>query len=168
MGIFLRRSLRLRRLLKTRTKGRACASLVILVSIVLGHLLFLVSWLSAFFITKLLSGRETGKRGILPSIRVPVGSHVIHLHHWFLSSAVMAFALVNGSFLLHGQIFYGLASGVAFQGIYAYKDWHKIVLRRVKREADAVVQTVANGLEQAGQVVAAPAESVASDEGGPL
>ncbi|MBI4288642.1 MAG: hypothetical protein HY671_09475 [Chloroflexi bacterium] len=146
MGIrrFLKGSHRLRRLLRVKTKGRAFAVLVIVVSIVLGYVFFLASWLSGFFIAKWLSGRDTGKRGIVPSIKLPLGRYRLHLHHWFISSVLMACTLIVGGLAIPGQLFYGIAAGITFQGIYSYRDWHTIIVRQVKR-TDASMQSITSG-----------------------
>ncbi len=93
---------------------------------------FLASWVS-FLVTKYLGSKETGKRSKIPSITLPLGLYKIHLHHWLISSTIIAIALVKGSWLLPTEVFYGFLSGIVWQGVYCYDDWHKVVMpRRVK------------------------------------
>jgi hypothetical protein len=45
----------------------------------------------------------------------------------------MAGALFKGPLFLPSELFYGVLSGIAFQGIYCYADWHTIITsNRVK------------------------------------
>lgn len=130
---FFKNSSRFRQILKPKTKRKLVAFSVILTSIILGQLSFVLSGLSAFFVTKFLSGKITGKRGIVPSIKLPLGGYKVHLHHWLICAGVTAYALLKGSFLFPAEWFYGLLSGMAFQGIYFYKDWHSILSFRRSR-----------------------------------
>lgn len=101
--------------------------------LLLGYLHFLAISISSFLVTKYLSARETAQPGKLPSILVPLGNYRLHLHHWLVSSCalVVAFVLVDASWLgLPSEMLYGALSGIAFQGIYCYDDWHQIIKPR--------------------------------------
>lgn len=97
--------------------------------IVLGYLSF-ISWFIGFLIAKYLGGKTTGERGKLRSFFIPLGKRKIHLHHWFISSGVMGFALFKGIYILSPDLFYGFLGGLAFHGIYYYTDWYKILIPR--------------------------------------
>ena len=97
--------------------------------IVLGYLSF-ISWFIGFLIAKYLGGKTAGERGKLRSFFIPLGKRKIHLHHWLISSGVMGFALFKGIYILSPDLFYGFLGGLAFQGIYYYSDWYKILIPR--------------------------------------
>jgi len=102
------------------------------VGIVLGYFSF-ISWSIGFLIARYLGGKTTGERGKLRSFFIPLGKRKIHLHHWLLSSLVMGITLGKGIVVPFPDLFYGFLGGIAFHGIYYYRDWHKIlVLRRVQ------------------------------------
>jgi hypothetical protein len=88
------------------------------------------SWLAGFVITKYLSGRADGKQGIVRSIAVPWWNCQFHLHHWFLALIVGGVFVVKGFYILAPEVSYGFLSAVAFQGIYCYGDWYRIVKRK--------------------------------------
>lgn len=81
-------------------------------------------------IARYLGGKMVGERGRLRSFFVPLGKRKIHLHHWLVSSGVMGFALFKGTFLLPPDLFYGFLGGLAFHGIYCYRDWCRILIPR--------------------------------------
>ena len=100
--------------------------------IILGYLSF-ISWAGGFLIAKYLGGKTNGERGRLRSFFIPLGKRKIHLHHWLISSWIIVFALFKGIFLVSPDVFYGFLGGLAFQGIYYYTDWYKILVpRRVR------------------------------------
>lgn len=110
-------------------KKKATLFILLAISIILGYLSF-ISWSVGFLIAKYLGGKTVGERGRLRSFFVPLGKHKIHLHHWLVSSGVMTFALFKGIYLLSPDLFYGFLGGLAFQGIYYYNDWYKILIPR--------------------------------------
>lgn len=117
-----------------RRIGRRAVVLAALSAILLlGYLHFLATSISSFLVTKYLSARETAQPSRLPSIVVPFGNYRLHLHHWLISSCALlaAFVLLDASLLAFpSEMLYGALSGIAFQGIYCYDDWHRIVKRR--------------------------------------
>ena len=117
-------------MIRFKRKKRLMAFSVLSTSLVLGNLSFLTSLLSGFLIAKFLGSKETGRPSRLPSIRFPLARYKVHLHHWLISSAVIALALSTGPWFFPSHPFYGFLSGVAFQGIYCYDDWYKILLHR--------------------------------------
>jgi len=111
--------------------------------IVLGYLSF-ISWFIGFLIAKYLGGKTTGERGKLRSFFIPLGKRKIHLHHWLISSGVMGFALLKGIYILSPDLFYGFLGGLAFQGIYYYSDWYKILIPR-RVQSLVVAKNLATG-----------------------
>ncbi len=111
--------------------------------IVLGYFSF-ISWSVGFLIAKYLGGKTAGKPGRLRSFFVPLGRRKIHLHHWLVSSWVMTFALFKGIYLLSPDLFYGFLGGLAFQGIYYYSDWYKILIPR-RVQSLVVAKNLATG-----------------------
>ena len=97
--------------------------------IIFGYLSF-ISWAVGFLIAKYLGGKTNGERGRLRSFFIPLGKRKIHLHHWFISSWIIAFALFKGVFLISPEVFCGFLGGLVFQGIYYYTDWYKILVPR--------------------------------------
>jgi len=97
--------------------------------IILGYLSF-ITWSVGFLLAKYLGGKTVGKPGRLRSFFIPLGKHKIHLHHWLISSGVMSIALFKGIYFLSPDLFYGFLGGLAFQGIYCYSDWYKILIPR--------------------------------------
>lgn len=121
------------RLFRRRMGRRAVVLAALSAILLLGYLHFLAISISSFLVTKYLSARKTAQPSRLPSILVPLGNHRLHLHHWLISSCalVAAFVLVDASWLgLPSEMLYGTLSGIAFQGIYCYDDWHHIVKPR--------------------------------------
>jgi len=104
--------------------------LLITVAIVVSYLI-VVSWFAGFLIAKYGGGKREGMRGRVRSVMVPVGRHKLHLHHWLISSALMVIAIVRSFYLfLPPEIFFSFMGGLAFQGVYCYSDWHRIIHRR--------------------------------------
>ena len=116
------------RILGFRRKRSLVSLPVLCAGIALGYHAFLAWLLSGFLVAKYLGGRATGKRGIVPSITLPLRKRRAHLHHWLISSATMGITLLTGTWFLPGDLFYGFLGGVALQGIYCYHDWHKILV----------------------------------------
>lgn len=100
------------------------------VAIVVSYLA-LVGWLTGFLIGKYGGGKREGMKGRVRSIMVPVGNHKLHLHHWLICSALMVVAVVRSFyFFLPPEIFLSFMGGLAFQGVYSYSDWRRIIHRR--------------------------------------
>lgn len=88
---------------------------------------FYISWAIGFAITKYCSGRKNGTPGKVRSIIIPWRGYEFHLHHWLLASLAGAISAVSGFFLISPALFFGFLSGLVFQGLYCYTDWHRIV-----------------------------------------
>lgn len=88
---------------------------------------FYISWAIGFAITKYCSGRKNGTPGKIRSIIIPWRGYEFHLHHWLLASLAGAISAVSGFFLISPALFFGFLSGLVFQGLYCYTDWHRIV-----------------------------------------
>ncbi len=106
-----------------------CSLSLLVVSIILGYLFF-VGGLLGFLLAKYIAGRTSGNPGRIRSIAIPFGNYKIHLHHWLISSGIIALSLITSVGFLASAIFYGVLSGSVFQGIYSYSDWHKILIPR--------------------------------------
>jgi hypothetical protein len=107
---------------------------IVLVSLIAGFCFFGVlcykSWIITFVITKCLSGRTTGKQGIVKSIIIPWRNYQLHLHHWFIALIIGGVCVVKGFYILAPEVSYGFLSAIIFQGIYYYGDWYRIVKRK--------------------------------------
>ena len=90
----------------------------------------IVCVISGFIIAKLCGGKKEGTPGNVRSIMIPIGSFTLHLHHWIVFSLVMLLGLAKSVFLyIPPEVFYGLLSGLAWQGVYCYNDWHRVIYR---------------------------------------
>ncbi len=96
--------------------------------IVLGILCY-KAWFVTFFVTRFLSGRREGKQGIVRSIIIPWRDYRLHLHHWFLVLIAGGVFVVKGFYIVTPEVFYGCLSAAAFQGIYCYGDWYRMIKR---------------------------------------
>ncbi|MBI2851643.1 MAG: hypothetical protein HYX84_00860 [Chloroflexi bacterium] len=87
---------------------------------------------AGFVLSKYCSGKRDGERGKVRSIIIPVPRRdcQIHLHHWFLSSLAGVISVVTGFFVFSPALFLGFISGLVFQGIFCYGDWHRIITKR--------------------------------------
>lgn len=106
-----------------------CIPPLLATGIILGHLFF-VGWLLGFVLTKYMAGKAGGKQGRVKSIVIPFGKYNIHFHHWLISSGIIIFSLLTNICFLASAIFYGVLSGLVFQGVYCYSDWHRILITR--------------------------------------
>ncbi len=88
------------------------------------------TWLFSFAATRLLSGPKDGRQGVIKSIIIPCRNYQVHLHHWLLALIIGAVCVAKGIYVLTPDVFCGLLSGIAFQGIYCYDDWYRIVKKR--------------------------------------
>ncbi len=98
--------------------------------IALGYL-FYPSIVVGFVASHFCGGEASGKPGRVRSLILPLRQYELHFHHWLLASIAAVSAAVHGFSIGNPGVFYGLLSGLTFQGIYCYKDWHQIVRRRV-------------------------------------
>ena len=100
---------------------------------------YLASWLLGYLVTKLGAGRVAGQKGRVRSIYIPLGNYRIHLHHWMIAVLMMPLAFTASIPFVPPVVICGFLSGIAFQGIYNYGDWYKIVKRRYPEvEVDTV------------------------------
>ena len=106
-----------------------CVLPLLATGIILGYLFF-VSWLLGFVLTKYMAGKTSGEQGRIKSIVIPFGRHEVHLHHWLIASGIIILNLIINIPFLTSTIFYGVLSGLVFQGIYCYSDWHRILISR--------------------------------------
>jgi len=106
-----------------------CILSLVAAGIILGYLFF-VGWLLSFLVAKYIAGKASGKQGRVRSFILPFGKYKVHFHHWLISSGIIIVSLITNVCFLSTAIFYGALSGLVFQGIYYYNDWHKIVITR--------------------------------------
>ncbi len=86
--------------------------------------------ISGFLIAKFTGGKQEGMSGKLKSVVIPVKGFKFHLHHWLFFSLLMLIGLAENIFMyIPPEVFFGLLAGVAWQGIYCYNDWHRVIYR---------------------------------------
>ena len=91
---------------------------------------FVFSWIIGAIAGRLGGGKSVGAPGKVKSIVIPLGKWKLHLHHWLCSLGLISISSVYGVYLLNPHVTYGLLGGLAFQGIYSYSDWYKIIKSR--------------------------------------
>ncbi len=128
--MFLRPGHKLAIFINAKKKRSLVAFSVLATSIVLGFMSFLTFLVSGYLIAKYLGSKKIGERGKVPSVRFYMGKYKLHLHHWLISIAAMALPLLRGWGTFPAELYYGLGCGIAFQGIYCYSDWHRILTLR--------------------------------------
>jgi hypothetical protein len=121
-----------RRLLRWKDGGlrKKLVLIVLLPSGIAWGYLFYLSCAAGFALSHYCGGKESGRQGRVKSIIIPLWRHELHLHHWFLATVAAISSAVQGFFLVRPELFYGVLGGLVLQGIYCYKDWHRIVKRR--------------------------------------
>ena len=80
------------------------------------------------------AGPQTGQSGLIGSILFNSGSWQFHLHHWLVSLLIFVFIFffVRKKYrlpVLFLAFSFGFLSGLIFQGIFSYDDWHRILIR---------------------------------------
>jgi len=83
-----------------------------------------------FLASKYIAGKSVGERGKVKSIVIPLRKWGVHLHHWLYSVFLMSLSFTTGIHFLTPEVTYGLLSGLVFQGVYCYGDWHIILVSR--------------------------------------
>jgi hypothetical protein len=112
-------------------KKRVAGLILLLTVAIVVSYLAMVSWFAGFLIAKYGGGKREGMRGKVRSIMVPVGRYKLHLHHWLICLVLIAIAMMRSFyFFLPPEIFFSFMGGVAFQGVYCYSDWRRIIHRR--------------------------------------
>ena len=104
-----------------------------------------MSGLLGFLVAKYLAGHTVGKPGRMKSFKIPLGRYKLHLHHWLISSGVIAFSLTKGIPFIPAEVFWGFLSGLALQGIYCYNDWYKILIPRYLMKDHSGSETLSKG-----------------------
>lgn len=110
-------------------KKLLATSSMIAATILIGYL-FVISLVVGFIASKWGAGKSAGEQGRVKSIIIPFWKWRIHLHHWLVSVGLIGVSTTYGYHLLTPQITYGLLGGLAFQGIYCYSDWYRIIVRK--------------------------------------
>jgi hypothetical protein len=83
-----------------------------------------------YITARILSGKETGKKGIVKSLVFDVGKYRIHLHHWILGASMIPIAIYYNITFFSDKLIMGILGGLSYQGIISYKDWYKILFRK--------------------------------------
>ena len=91
--------------------------------------LFFISWLPSYLVCKYLSANEVGQRSRVKSIIIPLGRWKMHLHHWICSLGIAGLCTTTGYYLINPAMTYGVLGGLAFQGVYCYSDWNRVLFR---------------------------------------
>jgi hypothetical protein len=107
----------------------------------LGYL-FAISLLLGLLASRFIAGKTTGEKGKIRSIIIPFGRWKIHLHHWLYSLWLIGISFVTGVHFLSPIITYGVLGGSTFQGIYAYGDWHVILVKQKQPKSKDYQQLV--------------------------
>ena len=67
------------------------------------------------------------------SLRMPIGfGWILHVHHWLYLAVAMAALLVCVELTPVVQCALCFMAGGAAQGIYAYPDWHQVLIKDIK------------------------------------
>ena len=105
--------------------------LALLVSILAGYFSFLIASVIAYLITKKFSAKREGEKSLIKPLRFYFGEYYLHIHHWLLS-LIITITPFTWKFIPNSlnQIALGALAGFAWQGIYCYKDWYKILGKR--------------------------------------
>lgn len=111
-------------------KKKITAIATALVAVLLFGYLFVISLLMGFLASRFIAGKTTGEKGRFSSILIPFRKRRIHIHHWLYSLWLISISLVTGMYFIAPAITYGTLGGMSFQGIYCYKDWHIILVKR--------------------------------------
>ena len=111
-------------------KTKITAIATALVAALLFGYLFVLSLLMGFVASRFIAGKSTGEKGRFNSIMVPFRKWRIHIHHWLYSLWLISISLVTGMYFIAPAITFGTLGGVTFQGIYCYRDWHIIMVKR--------------------------------------
>ncbi len=107
--------------------GNKMVIFLMLISVITGYLAFWFSSVVGYKLTKRISARKEKGKGVFKSFKIKIKNYYFHLHHWLMSILAMIL-LVKCNFFngLANQIVFGLLVGVAWQGIYCYRDWYRI------------------------------------------
>jgi hypothetical protein len=123
-------------------------SVVILVSF--SYHLWCVGGAAGYLGGKLGGGRKTGARGRIRSIIVPVHVYHFHIHHWLLAIITLIICLITNFYVFSPQLFYGSMCGLAFQGIFCYDDWFRLIKKKIHQNTDQIEIASPGELESSG------------------
>ena len=68
----------------------------------------------------------------IKSIKFSFSNYTIHLHHWLSASLALLIVIITGFYNSLPALLLGIGGGIAFEGIYCYNDWHKIIVKKNK------------------------------------
>ncbi|MFQ6050003.1 MAG: hypothetical protein ACE5J0_03150 [Candidatus Paceibacterales bacterium] len=63
------------------------------------------------------------------SLIFDIGNYKLHFHHWLMGLTALIFTLASDFSLLANLFSVGFFSGLIFQGVSCYSDWHKILIK---------------------------------------
>lgn len=81
-----------------------------------------------YLLAKFFSGKETGLPGKINSLAFNIGKWRVHFHHWLYGLGILISLFFIGLSL--PQFSFGILGGLIFQGIFSYKDWHRVLVRK--------------------------------------
>lgn len=85
----------------------------------------IAGYLIGFTISSLIWGKVEGNSGLIPNLRIPLGTKILLLHHWVAFAVLLIIVLIFRS-QLSNRLFYlllGIIIGGLHQGL-TYKDWY--------------------------------------------
>ncbi len=86
--------------------------------------------ISILFCLGVIAGYLIAKHFTVRSIKIPLGKHQLHLHHWLIAMLGLAAVLATKTYEAFPSFVLGIGGGLFFQGIYCYTDWHQIFKKR--------------------------------------
>ena len=113
-----------------KMRRRVTAVITTILAAFLFGYLFVISLFMGFLASKFIAGKSTGEKGRFNSIIIPLKKWRIHLHHWLYFLWLISISFVTGMYFIAPAITFGTLGGITFQGIYCYRDWHIILLKR--------------------------------------
>lgn len=88
-------------------------------------ILSLGGYLTGFIVSTLIWGKTEGGVGLIPNLRIALGTKELLLHHWMLFLLLLVLVLIFRS-QFSNKLFYfllGIIIGGFHQGL-TYKDWY--------------------------------------------
>ena len=102
------------------------------VGVALGPI-FIIGWVMGVVMGNFGGGKCEGQPGRVKSIIIPMWKWKIHLHHWLCSLGLIGVSSWYNVYIFNPYVTYGILGGIAFQGIYSYSDWYRIIVTRNQR-----------------------------------
>lgn len=85
-------------------------------------------YLVGFLVSTLLWGKSEGAVGIIPNLRIALGSKELVLHHWMLFLLLLIFILIFRNYFSNKAFLFllGVIIGGLHQGL-TYRDWYLLL-----------------------------------------